>query len=274
MTSRMDPSSATRTGRTRRLLPLLGCCACLGAAGCGASQEAAISPPDADAATGRSQPETAALKREAVYRQAADGKSFALARVRKGRTILLHKGPGGPVFERLDSETKYGSQRVLSVAEMRGRWLGVTSAERPNGRLAWIDARSPSLEPLFTKLSIRVDLSRRTLQLREGNEIVQRMSVAVGRAGHDTPPGRFAVTDKLSGKPYDGVYGCCIMAISAKQPKLPDDWPGGDRIAVHGTYERGSVGSAASTGCLRARNSNLRALMKRVPLGTPVFIES
>jgi lipoprotein-anchoring transpeptidase ErfK/SrfK len=33
-----------------------------------------------------------------------------------------------------------------------------------------------------------------------------------------------------------------------------------------------AIGAAASAGCLRASDADLRALMRRVPLGTPVFI--
>ena len=38
------------------------------------------------------------------------------------------------------------------------------------------------------------------------------------------------------------------------------------------TNAPGTIGAAASAGCLRAADADLRILMRRVPLGTPVFI--
>jgi lipoprotein-anchoring transpeptidase ErfK/SrfK len=97
--------------------------------------------------------------------------------------------------------------------------------------------------------------------------------VEVGRPGSETPLGRFAVTDKLSGAPYGGSYGCCILALSGRQPNLPAGWTGGDRLAIHGTPAN-AVGRAASAGCLHATDADLRALMRSVPVGTPVVIHS
>jgi lipoprotein-anchoring transpeptidase ErfK/SrfK len=96
--------------------------------------------------------------------------------------------------------------------------------------------------------------------------------VGVGRAGSPTPTGRFAVTDKLSGSAYGPYYGCCILALSAHQTHLPPGWTGGDRVAIHGTNAPATIGAAASAGCLHAGEADLRTLMRRVPLGTPVFI--
>jgi hypothetical protein len=80
------------------------------------------------------------------------------------------------------------------------------------------------------------------------------------------------VTDKLPGSRYGSYYGCCILALSAHQPNLPPGWPGGDRIAVHGTDDPGSIGAAVSAGCPRARDADLRYLMRVVPLGAPVVV--
>jgi lipoprotein-anchoring transpeptidase ErfK/SrfK len=45
-------------------------------------------------------------------------------------------------------------------------------------------------------------------------------------------------------------------------------------MAIHGTSDPGSVGAARSAGCLRADDEELRVLMRRVPLGTPVLIRA
>ena len=94
------------------------------------------------------------------------------------------------------------------------------------------------------------------------------LEVAVGAAGSPTPIGRFAVTDQLTGF-NTAAYGCCILALSGHQTNLPSGWTGGDRLAIHGGD---GIGSAVSSGCLHAGESDLRWLLRRVPLGTQVVV--
>jgi hypothetical protein len=197
---------------------------------------------------------------------------YTVARVHAGRTVALRNKPGGPTVAKLGPRTEFGSKRVLAVAQVRGRWLGVLVPERPNGKLGWIDGRSDAIDRGRVKTSLRADLSRRTVELRIGPRVVKRMKVAIGRPGSSTPTGRFAVTDKLSGGRYGPYYGCCILALSGKQPNLPEGWRGGNRLAVHGTNSPSTIGAAASAGCLRGSDRDLQTLMRRVPVGTPIFI--
>jgi hypothetical protein len=188
------------------------------------------------------------------------------------RSVGLSEEPGGPASLRIGSTTEFGSPRVLAVGARRGDWLGVVTTERPNNRLAWLRRTRPGLELRRTRWSLHADLSDRTLTLRKDRRRVHRMPVAVGRPGSETPTGRFAVTDKLSGSRYGPYYGCCILALSGNQPKTPPGWTGGNRLAIHGTDAPSTIGSAASAGCLRASDADLRRLMPRVRLGTTLFI--
>ena len=106
--------------------------------------------------------------------------------------------------------------------------------------------------------------------MQRGSHVLRRLVVGVGRAGSPTPTGRFSVTDKLAGSAYSAVYGCCILALSATQPNLPAGWSGGNRIAIHG----GPTGGAVSAGCIHAAESDLRYLMRVLPLGAPVTIHA
>jgi lipoprotein-anchoring transpeptidase ErfK/SrfK len=184
----------------------------------------------------------------------------------------LYASRGGAVVTRLSSVTEFGSPQTLGVVRQRGRWLAVVSTARPNGRVGWV--RSPSVRLTRTQVSLVLDLSSRRLVLKEGGRVVRRMTVGVGRPTSPTPTGRFAVTDKLSGSRYGSFYGCCIVALSAHQPNLPPGWTGGDRIAIHGTNAPSTIGAASSAGCPHARDADLRVLMRRVPLGAPVFIRA
>ena len=187
-------------------------------------------------------------------------------------TAALYARPHGQIVARLSSRTEFGSPQTLGVLRHRGRWLAVVSTHRPNGRVSWV--RAGAVRLTTTRVSLTLDLSRRRLTLKKGDTVLRRMTVGVGRAGSPTPTGRFAVTDKLSGYNYGPYYGCCIVALSAHQPHLPAGWTGGDRIAIHGTNVPSSIGVASSAGCPHARDVDLRVLLRRVPLGAPVFIRS
>lgn len=193
-------------------------------------------------------------------------------RVKPGRSVAVRGRPGGQVIGRLSSRTRFGSRQVLAATRVKGRWLGVASSARTNGRLGWVDRGSSALRTAPAKVSIRADLSERQVELRRGDRVVARAAVAVGRPGSSTPTGRFAVTDKLNGRRLSPYYGCCVLALSGTQPDLPAGWSGGNRLAIHGTNDPGSIGQASSAGCLRVGESDLKTLTRRVPLGTPVQI--
>jgi hypothetical protein len=187
-------------------------------------------------------------------------------------SVPLRARPGGRVVARARARTEFGGRRVLSVAARHGAWLGVVATELPNARLAWVNRRNDGIHLRRTAYSLHADLSRRWLELRRHGRRIRRISVAIGRPGSETPTGRFAVTDKLKGASFGSYYGCCVLALNGHQPRLPAGWSGGDRLAIHGTNSPGTIGTPASAGCLRAADADLRILMRRVPLGTPVFI--
>jgi hypothetical protein len=203
-------------------------------------------------------------------RRAFEG--FLIGRPRPGREVVLRARPGGSVVARLGATTEFGSRQTLGVVERRGGWLGVATPARRNGELGWVKAGDVRLAE--TAISLTLDLSARRLVLKSGARVVRTMTVGVGRPGSPTPTGRFAVTDKLPGSRYGAYYGCCIVALSARQPNLPAGWTGGDRIAIHGTNDPGSIGAATSAGCPHARDADMRVLMGRVPLGAPVFVRA
>jgi lipoprotein-anchoring transpeptidase ErfK/SrfK len=193
-------------------------------------------------------------------------------RVRPGHAVALRAHPGGPVVTRVGAATQFGSPTVLAVAKEHGRWLGVTSTNLPNGKLGWLKRGNDSFDQRWTPIAITIDLSRRRLTLRSRGRVLRRATVGIGRPSSPTPTGRFAITDKLPGSRYGAYYGCCILALSGHQTNTPTGWRGGDRLAIHGTNEPSSVGVPSSAGCLHARRRDLDALMRRVPLGTPVLI--
>lgn len=204
----------------------------------------------------------------------AKKRGFLVAAPVRSGEIVVRSRPGGAVVARLGRRTEFGSPTTLAVVRTRGRWVGVVTTHVPNGRLGWVDPRESTLRYSRTRTRLVLDLSARRLVLERGSRVLRRMTVGVGRPGSPTPVGRFAVTDKLVGPAYSPYYGCCILALSARQPNLPAGWTGGDRIAIHGTNDPSSIGAATSAGCPHASDADLRALFRRVPLGTPVFVRA
>jgi lipoprotein-anchoring transpeptidase ErfK/SrfK len=121
-------------------------------------------------------------------------------------------------------------------------------------------------------LSIEVDLSERVARVSRGGRVVKRFRVGIGRPGSPTPTGRFAITDRLISAP-NLPYGCCVLALSGRQPNLPSGWGGGNRLALHGVADESRVGKATSFGCLHVRERDLKPLLVRVRNGTRVDIE-
>jgi L,D-transpeptidase catalytic domain len=194
-----------------------------------------------------------------------------VARIPEGETVVVRNRPVGRVVARLPARTEFGSPRTLAVVERKDGWLGVPTTVLPNERLGWIDPWSARLRYRRTPLELRADLSRRELSVISGARVLRRMSVTIGGPASPTPIGRFAVTDKLRGADYGSYYGCCILVISGRQTRLPPGWQGGDLLAIHGGPSW-AIGGELSAGCLHARETELRWLMRRVRLGTPITI--
>ena len=188
------------------------------------------------------------------------------------RPTVLRSGPDGRALARLETRTRFGSATVLAVRGRRAGWLRVIAPELGNGRTGWMPASDARVKGV--PYAVVVDLSDRTLVVLRDERVVRRIRVGIGQREFPTPTGRFAVTDRLHVRDPDSPYGCCALALSARQPTVPQGWPGGDRIAVHATREASSIGQAVSLGCLRTSAGDARWLIGAVPLGAPVTIEA
>ena len=242
----------------------------------------AVREPDARAAfTGGADASTAAAPRPSRAARRARGEPGArrklappgaalVVSVRPGRVIALRERPRGPVVAQLDQSTPFGSRTTFAVVRRRSGWLGVLTSVLPNGRIGWIEDDPAALERSHVRWRLLVDRSARRLSLVRGAREVLSVSVGVGRLGSETPTGTFAVTDKLDGDRFKPAYGCCIVALSGRQPRLPAGWRGGDRLAIHGAP--GVAARVRSAGCVTVDEAPLRRLMASVPLGTLVTV--
>lgn len=197
------------------------------------------------------------------------GTTAALAARPLHGSVVLRASPNGPHLVRVGPRGPLGGPLVFGVVGVRGRWLEVTAAALPNGRHGWVEfGRDVSVQPV--QWTLRASLSRRKLEVRRNGRLVRTIPVGIGAPGSPTPTGRFAIAEKVSG-PFGPAYGCCILALTARQPHLPPGW--NTRITYYVAIHAGSgQGAAVSAGCLHATAADVRYLMRTVPLGTPVEI--
>jgi hypothetical protein len=165
--------------------------------------------------------------------------------------------------------TIFGVLGVVRDTQCRVRWYRVQLPIRPNGSVGYVRAGRVRLRAVSTR--IRVDLSRRRLDVFSDGRRILRVRTAVGAPGTPTPTGRYYVNQLLRAADPSGPWGPGGLGISAFSPVLVH-WPQGGPIGIHGTNLPESIGRASSNGCLRVENRTLAWLFRHVPAGTPVVI--
>lgn len=174
----------------------------------------------------------------------------------------------------LDTRNPLGrlSPMLIGGAEFAAgeAWYEVFLPLRPNGATAWVNERDVQLRAIDHR--IEIDLSDRTLRYFVDDEIEERFHVGIGTDATPTGKGEFYVWVKVYyADPYQ-AYGIAALGLSGFSPVL-SDWPGGGRMAIHGTSNPGDRGRPVSHGCIRVYNQDMEKLLD-VPLGTPVEIRA
>ena len=240
--------------------------AALAVAGCGSDdegRESAGTLEQAPPARTQTQPADGAPRQKSPLVHVQRKGALILRRTKLRRTI------NGPVVTTVKRKTTWNSRAVLAVVATRGKWLGVLHPELGRGRkMGWIPAESARV--LDRTYEIVIDRSRLRGTLYRDERFVQHFRVGVGRKGNPTPLGRYAITDRLIPGP-GSPYGCCILALTASQPSLPQGWTGGDRIALHGGPAR-RVGVRTTSGCVTVGAKPLTRMFRRVTAGTRVTV--
>ena len=111
----------------------------------------------------------------------------------------------------------------------------------------------------------------------QGDTVQTSYPIAVGRAGWETPTGSYEVLDMQEDPAWRNPFTGDVIPAGRNNP-LGDRWIGfwtdGDNvIGFHGTPNEGSVGRAASHGCIRMFNRDVRALYAIAEVGMPVIVE-
>lgn len=184
----------------------------------------------------------------------------------------LHATPGGVLLRAgRDVITETGSAWVV---RRHGAWLAIPTLQRPGGALGWI-RQTPERRLRPTRLLVRVDLSKRRVDVTYGARHLMSTAVSIGAPTSPTPIASTSVSARIAVTPHSGystrMYGPMIIALRLRQPLPSPGLPHGGIVAFHGSHDQ-PVGSASTGGCIRMRNTDVQRLARYVRAGTPVII--
>jgi lipoprotein-anchoring transpeptidase ErfK/SrfK len=158
-----------------------------------------------------------------------------------------------------------------SIGAGGARWLQVMLPGRPNGSTGWIAQQGT--RPLVTAWRIAVDLGARRVRVYSEGRVVRTFQAVVGKPSTPTPTGQFFVEEVLQMAPTE-PGGPFALALSARSNVLQEFEGGPGQIAIHGRDNLGgTLGTAASHGCIRLATASIDWLAARIGPGTPVTIE-
>lgn len=152
-----------------------------------------------------------------------------------------------------------------------------------------IEAKVNTLKPEVTTREVAdeyptyLTLNRSTFQLRlwKHLKLAKTYTVAVGQVGLDTPAGQYTIQNKavdpawtVPNSAWAGDQAGQVIPGGTPENPLKARWMGiYDGAGIHGTDDIGSLGSAASHGCVRMAVPDVIELYDQVDVGTPIFIQ-
>jgi lipoprotein-anchoring transpeptidase ErfK/SrfK len=186
----------------------------------------------------------------------------------------------------------YGLQRVASrpgraVVERRLKARIVSALTTADGtRAVSVPVRRVAPKVTTGELARRyptylvVNRSGFVLKLYKKLKLVKTYPVAVGQVGLETPAGLYHIQNKavnpawsVPNSAWAGDLAGQVIPGGAPNNPIRARWLGiYDGAGIHGTTETGSLGSAASHGCIRMAVPDVVDLYPRVPLHTPIYI--
>jgi lipoprotein-anchoring transpeptidase ErfK/SrfK len=116
-----------------------------------------------------------------------------------------------------------------------------------------------------------VSIPERKLVLVADGRVVKVYRVAVGAKVSPSPRGEFRIAVRIPEATY---YHAGVVIPSGEQSPIGTRWIGLDQAGygIHGTNAPGSIGKAASHGCIRMRNRDAEELFEMVRVGDVVEI--
>jgi lipoprotein-anchoring transpeptidase ErfK/SrfK len=178
------------------------------------------------------------------------------------------------------------SQTGVEVQEDDLRAKLEQAVQSPDSRT--VEAEVEKVQPEVTtdelaeKYPHYIVINRTGFQLSyyEDLKLVKTYTIAVGQVGYDTPTGIYSIQNKavnpawsVPNSAWAGDLAGTVVPGGAPNNPLVARWMGIiDGAGIHGTSDTGSLGSAASHGCIRMAVPDVIELYDQVPVGTPVYI--
>jgi lipoprotein-anchoring transpeptidase ErfK/SrfK len=157
------------------------------------------------------------------------------------------------------------------------------SQERPASQAVQLASAAPAAPaPKASTREIVLQLSRRTISLRENGKLISSWPVAIGDPSTPTPVGRFSVQNKVVNPKYQSSKSGKINATVGPNGPLGDRWlgfqqSGPNQYGIHGTPAAWSwtvtSRAAVTNGCVRMLHDHVRQLFDLVEVGTPVIVQ-
>ena len=175
--------------------------------------------------------------------------------------------------------------RVVRENDLRGKVESALTKTRQNREVTVpIDVTHPKVtsSQLASRYPNVITIYRSgfTLRLYKHLQVAHTYTIAVGRQGLETPAGEYTVQDKeinpswhVPNSSWAGSLAGQIIPPGPQDP-LKARWIGiTDGSGIHGTEDIGSLGSAASHGCIRMSIPDVIVLYNQTPYGSKIFVE-
>jgi lipoprotein-anchoring transpeptidase ErfK/SrfK len=185
----------------------------------------------------------------------------SLARVKEQNGFSVKRG----VLERRVA-------RALKVPDVERAVKAPTKVTHPKVTRAELADKYPSL----------IVINRGGFQLKYYRRLrhVKTYTIAVGQVGLETPAGLYRVQNKavnpawsVPNSSWAGSLAGTVVPGGTPQNPLKARWLGiYDGAGIHGTDQIGSLGTAASHGCIRMAIPDVIELYDKVPVGAPVYV--
>ncbi len=204
--------------------------------------------------------------------------SRQIDRAPRDATLNLEKGEVNPT----PSATGLSVRAAKLRSQLRRSLLSVDGSRSVKVRTKLVEPKVTSKD-LAEKYPAVVIVHRGAFQLSlyKHLKLTKTYGIAVGRVGLETPAGLYHVQNKAINPAWTMPNsswvapkdrGKVIPGGTAENP-LKARWLGIYAGAgIHGTDDSGSIGSAASHGCIRMRIPDVEELYDQVPVNAPVYI--
>jgi lipoprotein-anchoring transpeptidase ErfK/SrfK len=170
----------------------------------------------------------------------------------------------------------------LSVPSPTSTGVQPAANNRPNPSAQQQPTTKPAIsasnrqQPIEAVVNLTIKLNEKRVYVYKGDQLVTKYPIAIGKKGWETPTGEWQIMEKIKNPAWTSFKTGEVFAPGRENP-LGARWigfwtDGKDVVGFHGTPDLKSIGTAASHGCVRMRNRDVKALFRLVKVGTTVTV--